>query len=133
MMIKYLVRLDDACPTMDRSKWDRIESILDANNIRPLVGVIPNNKDSMLEISHPDPTFWTKVKNWEQKGWTIALHGYDHCYLTQDAGMNPMWYRSEFAGVSLEAQKRKISDGLLIFKEHGHCCPVKFPDDYYKV
>ena len=28
-MMKYLVRLDDACPTMDTHKWMKIEDILD--------------------------------------------------------------------------------------------------------
>ena len=27
-MNKYLIRLDDACPTMDAQKWSRIEAIL---------------------------------------------------------------------------------------------------------
>lgn len=26
---KYLIRLDDACPTMDKAKWQRIFDILD--------------------------------------------------------------------------------------------------------
>ena len=30
-MVKYLLRLDDACDTMDINKWNRVEEILDKN------------------------------------------------------------------------------------------------------
>lgn len=115
----YLLRLDDACPTMDVQKWSRIESILDKYGIKPMVGIIPNNKDSKQILSNPDPEFWNKVKVWESKGWAIALHGYDHCYISNEAGINPLWNRSEFAGVPLEKQKEKISKGIAVFHEHG--------------
>ena len=74
---KYLIRLDDACPTMDKMKWDRIEEILDKFNIKPLVGIIPANNDSELFINEYDSTFWNKARLWQLKGWSIALHGYD--------------------------------------------------------
>ena len=38
---KYIIRLDDANEYSDMSKWDRIEKILDKNDIKPLVAVIP--------------------------------------------------------------------------------------------
>lgn len=116
---KYLIRLDDACDTMDRDKWGRVEEILDRHHIRPMVGVIPDNKDKDQFLNPRDPSFWDIVKGWESKGWTIALHGYDHCCITTDAGINPLWDRSEFAGVELDEQKRKIREGVLIFMEHG--------------
>lgn len=120
-MKKYLIRLDDACPTMDISKWQRIENILDAYGIRPMVGVIPANEDPKQKISTVNLEFWTKVRAWEKKGWAIAMHGYNHCYISNDGlkGMNPLWNRSEFAGVPIEKQKQKISDGVSILKSHG--------------
>ncbi len=118
---KYLIRLDDACPTMDRKKWDRMESILDKFSIKPMVGIVPNNRDENLMVDKEDVKFWDKVHNWAGKGWAIALHGYDHCYISDKgmSGINPMWSRSEFAGVSLEKQKEKIHNGVSILKEHG--------------
>ena len=120
-MIKYLIRLDDACPTMDEKKWQRIEKILDAYDVRPMVGVIPNNNDQKQKIDAENFYFWAKVKRWEQKDWTIALHGYDHCYISEEGlkGLNPLWARSEFAGVPLEKQKEKIRRGVEIFRLHG--------------
>lgn len=121
MKIKYLIRLDDACPTMDSKKWMRIENILDTYGVRPMVGVIPKNNDPKLQIDIPDREFWSKVKNWEKKGWAIALHGYDHSFIS-DAGMsglNPLWARSEFSGVPLELQKEKVRKGVEEFRNNG--------------
>lgn len=120
-MIQYLIRLDDACPTMDAAKWQRMEDMLDRYGVRPMVGVIPANSDPKQKIDSEDTAFWTKVKSWVNKGWAISLHGYDHCYISNDGmkGLNPLWERSEFAGVPLEKQKEKIHEGVKIFRSHG--------------
>jgi predicted deacetylase len=117
--VRYLARLDDACPHMDTSKWDRLEDIFDRYNIRPIVAVIPENKDSGLMINESDPGFWEKVKHWQKKGWIIALHGYQHVYETKNSGIVKLNSYSEFAGLPLERQKDKVSNAIKIFKEHG--------------
>ena len=117
-MKRYLIRLDDACPTMDAARWQRMESILGKYGVRPMVGIIPSNADPKQVIDKEDGAFWEKALTWQNKGWAIALHGYDHCYKSSDAGMNPLWNRSEFAGISLEQQKQKISDGVAILESH---------------
>lgn len=116
---KYLIRLDDACPTMERDNWRRIEEILDRHGVKPMVGVIPDNRDPQQQLSPADEGFWPHVKEWEAKGWAIAMHGYDHCYISMSAGINPLWPRSEFAGVSLDEQRAKIRNGMAIFRQHG--------------
>lgn len=120
-MRKYLIRLDDACSTMDAKKWQKMEDLLDAYDVRPMVGVIPANNDPKLQIDASDAGFWTKVKDWEKKGWAIALHGYDHCFISEAGmkGLNPLWKRSEFAGVPLEVQKLKIRKGVAVFRANG--------------
>lgn len=117
----YLIRLDDACPTMNREKWGRLEGILNKYDLKPMVGIVPNCQDVKLIIDKPDQLFWDKVKKWQQKGWAIALHGYDHCYISDGGleGLNPMWSRSEFAGLPLEEQREKIKKGVAIMREHG--------------
>ena len=121
MKSKYLIRLDDACPTMSIEKWTRIEVILDKCGIRPMVGIVPHNEDDHLMCEQADNDFWNRVKAWETKGWSIALHGLNHCYISNKglSGLNPFWKRSEFAGVSLDQQKEKIRKGVSILKEHG--------------
>lgn len=121
MGAQYLIRLDDACPTMSIEKWMRIEVLLDKYGIHPMVGVVPHNEDEHLICDNLDEGFWNKVKAWEAKGWGIALHGYNHCYISEAgmSGLNPFWRRSEFAGVSFDLQKEKIHKGVNILKEHG--------------
>ena len=118
---QYLLRLDDACPTMNRERWGRMEELLDRYGVRPMVGIIPDNNDSKQKIDAENPDFWDTVNNWAKKQWAIVLHGYDHCYISEEGlkGLNPLWPRSEFAGVPLEKQKEKIRKGVRIFRSHG--------------
>lgn len=120
-MNQYLIRLDDACPTMNAKKWQRLEDILDTYGVKPMVGVIPANKDAKQKIDAVDTQFWTKVRTWEKKGYTIALHGYDHCFISDGGmlGLNPLWERSEFAGVPLQLQKLKIRKGVEVCRTNG--------------
>lgn len=121
MQKQYLIRLDDACPTMNRTKWQLMEDILDKYGVKPMVGVIPSNEDTMQQVDPVDESFWEKVKSWEKKDWAIALHGYSHCYISQEGldGLNPFWKFSEFAGVPLSLQKEKIKEGIAILKSHS--------------
>lgn len=118
---RYLVRLDDACPYMDRAKWQRMEDILDNYAVKPLVGIIPSNADPETMIESEDAGFWEKAHLWEQKGWSIALHGFDHVCISDGGmkGLNPFWRRSEFAGLPLEQQREKIRKGYAVLKEQS--------------
>jgi len=115
----YILRFDDACPTMNLEKWNKIEKICDTYNIKPIVAAIPNNKDLMLNCSPEDSHFWLKVKRWQDKGWHIALHGYDHVYVNKESGLVPFNNDSEFAELDYEKQKEKIQKGLEIFSSHN--------------
>lgn len=126
-MSKYILRLDDAAQKRNLKNWQRLEAILDKYGIKPLVGVIPQNEDPAFAGYDEDKDFWDIVKLWDSKGWTIAMHGFNHVYLTGCGGINPVNTRSEFAGLSLEEQKIKIADGVRIMKEHGLEPKVFFP------
>ena len=115
----YLIRLDDASDHMNVERWDRVEQLLDENGIKPLVGVIPMNRDPRLLEFPEDPAFWEKAKAWREKGWRIALHGYEHVYSSNCAGINPVHSRSEFAGHPLQKQRQMIREGLRILQEKG--------------
>ena len=121
MAAKYIIRIDDACPTMDRSKWDELERIFDTLGIKPIVAVVPNNQDSELFVDPPDKFFWDKVRGWQAKGWTIAMHGYQHVFhpIERDRLILPFHDRSEFAGLSLPEQAEKIRAALSIFEQEG--------------
>lgn len=116
----YILRLDDASDYMDVEKWSRMEELLDKYQIKPLVGVIPDNQDpALVDVYEQDPLFWEKANRWKEKGWELALHGSNHKYITEEGGMNPVNKRSEFAGVPLDEQRKKIRIGIEIFREHG--------------
>ena len=116
-MVRYLLRLDDACDTMDKDKWERVEKILDKNNILPLIALIPNNNDDNMVKQSKIINFKDIIERWKKKGWEIGQHGYDHCYINNCGGINPVNLRSEFAGTSLEKQLEKIQLGKKIILE----------------
>ena len=116
--VRYLIRLDDACPTMDWARWKRVSTLLDAYNITPMVGVIPDNRDATFHIDPPRADFWEVVSQWHRNGWTIGLHGYQHLYVTREAGLVPINTKSEFAGLTLDVQQEKIRKGWEIFQSH---------------
>lgn len=117
----YLVRLDDASPTMDRAKWGMVLNILDRYGVKPLIGVIPNCKDPKMSYMVPEDevSFWDRVREWQSSEYTLALHGYDHCYISPSGGINPINPRSEFAGIPLDEQRRKLREGYRIMNEQG--------------
>lgn len=117
--MKYYIRLDDASEKRDIVLWDKMEKLLDEHNVKPLVGVIPNCEDPMMENYTFDKNFWDRVQQWSDKGWKIALHGYNHVCTTLEGGINPVNERSEFAGVPLDIQKEKIRKGVEIFRQYG--------------
>lgn len=118
---RYLVRLDDACDTFHREKWEAVEHILNKLGIRPIVAVIPNNEDGTLFYADRIDDFWQIVRNWKARGWHIALHGNRHVYHRVDKQklLFPFYDRSEFAGLDLEAQSNLLRDGLAVFKREG--------------
>ncbi len=124
-MGKFIMRLDDACEKRDIIKWSRMEMLLDKYGIKPLVGIIPNCEDPMMSEYPKDNGFWELVNGWINKGWRIALHGYNHVYTTEDGGINPVNKRSEFAGLSILEQREKIRNGVKILRDH-HIEPLVF-------
>ena len=55
----------------------------------------------------------------QAKGYTIALHGYQHVYVNQNPGLLKLNPQSEFAGLPRAEQKAKLRKALAIFADHG--------------
>lgn len=105
---------------MDMEKWSYMEQILDKYKITPIFGIIPNNQDESLVSKYDyNRDFWKLVHIWIAKGWTPAMHGYEHRYVSKDGGINPVNKRSEFAGLSYKEQAEKIRKGYQIFCKQG--------------
>ena len=77
----FLIRLDDIAENMKWDVMDEAEVLFDRFNIKPVLGVIPNNKDVEL-LSYPKKNinFWDQVRIWRDKGWEIGMHGTNHVY-----------------------------------------------------
>ena len=60
---------------MNWDLMDKCEELFDKNNIKPVIGVTPNNKDKEL-LSYPKrENFWKIVERWKNKK-EIAMHGF---------------------------------------------------------
>ena len=118
-MKKYYMRLDDAAEKANHSNWGRMEALLDFYDICPIVGVIPHCQDEKMNQFPTDGFFWDHVREWYNKGWIIAMHGYNHVYSSCKSGINPVNNKSEFAGLSLMEQQIKIREGYSIMLSQG--------------
>ena len=78
-----LIRMDDIAEHMNWKLMNKCETLFDKYNIRPLLGVIPNNQDEKLHIYEKKENFWNKVRLWQEKGWEISMHGFSHVYDTE--------------------------------------------------
>jgi len=115
----YLLRFDDICPTMDWRVWNKIEPVMVALGIRPILAVVPDNRDPILMIDQAVDDFWERVRQWQARKWTIALHGYQHRYVNNNGGILKLAEKSEFAGLSKAEQEAKLRAGLAKFAEEG--------------
>ena len=112
-----LIRLDDIAENMNWEFMEKVEVLFEKYKIKPVLGVIPNNKDKSL-LSYPKKNdFWEKIRNWSEKGWEITMHGSNHVYDKISNKNDYFGYGgdSEFCGHSLELQTSKISNGLKKF------------------
>ena len=116
MNARYLLRFDDLCPTMNWPIWRKVEQVLLALDVRPIVAIVPDNQDEALKVSEENENFWTEVRNWQARGWTIGLHGYQHLYATESSGLLGINHFSEFSGLSYEEQRWKLERALDIFE-----------------
>jgi len=99
--------------------WEEIESVLVHRQIKPVLAVVPDNHDPGLQVDSPVGDFWDRVRAWQDRGWTIALHGFQHRYVTRNAGMVAVRKKSEFAGLPAGEQREKLQRGVEILEREG--------------
>ncbi len=117
MQTGLIIRLDDIAENMNWHLMKKCEILFDNYNIKPLLGVVPNNKDKELLSFEKNLNFWQKVKDWQNKGWEISMHGYSHVYDNETDKKDYFNYggKSEFFGHTLEEQTKRIREGIKIF------------------
>jgi predicted deacetylase len=116
---QYLLRFDDLCPTIEHERWLRYLPMIEEFGLRPILAVIPNNRDTELNLSSPDPMFWPLMRAMEAEGATIALHGYRHLCDSQGESLLSLHHHTEFAGVPEVTQQRWIREGLGVLRGQG--------------
>jgi len=116
---QYLLRIDDLCPTVSRRRWERILSLIEEFEIKPILAVVPDNRDRELMRDEPDPGFWARMRAMEAAGATIALHGYQHLCRNIGKSLLPLHLHSEFCGISRDTQQQWIESGLQILRGQG--------------
>ena len=114
-----LIRMDDISENMNWALMNKCEKLFDKFKIKPLLGIIPINKDPDLLKFPNNDRFWERVESWENKGWEITMHGCNHLY-TQKSDKNDIFNyggNSEFYGLDYSMQLNKIKAGLEEFKK----------------
>ena len=115
-----LIRIDDVCENMDWELMKKLEILFDRFSIKPVLGVIPNNKDGEFLAFSRNDNFWEQVRKWQDKGWVIVQHGYTHIYdklCRKKSDYFNYGGGSEFFGHSLDTQETRIKKGLEKFKK----------------
>ena len=119
--MKIAVRLDDITPDMDWERFFKFKSLLDKYQVKPLIGVVPDNRDDNLKGSQQGAPsdFWAYIKELQEQGWCVAMHGYRHIYTTDKGGIFPLNNFSEFAGIPYEKQLEMLTQGKRMLAEKG--------------
>lgn len=124
--IYILIRFDDICPTMNFKQFSRALKVLRKKGVKPLLGVIPDCKDPDLQIEKTKEDFWNWLKDLQNEGYAIAMHGYQHVFTTRSRGVVTRRAISEFSGHSLAEQIDKIKAGKDVLNSHGISTDIFF-------
>lgn len=116
---QYLLRFDDLCPTHHRERWRRFLPILSEFRVKPILAIVPDNRDPELAVSTPDRGFWAEMRELEVEGATIGLHGFRHLWAARGRSLVHLHDISEFAGVPEAIQRQWIHEGLEILRDNG--------------
>ena len=126
MKARYLFRMDDITPTMDWGRFWALLRLFQRNRVKPLLGIVPDNKDRKLNRQRAEPHFWDTMRLLVERDLVeIAQHGYQHTLTraSEPALRTPTHghrvERSEFAGYSYQQQLERIMKGREILKENG--------------
>ncbi len=125
MTARYLFRMDDITPTMDWGRFRAIIALFRNHNVKPLLGVVPDNRDPSLNREPPHPHFWREMRQLQADDLVdFAQHGYQHIVTHRPGAalLGPavgIKEASEFAGDPLEHQWERIAKGQQILSDNG--------------
>ena len=119
MSVKIAVRMDDITPDMNWDNFNFFRKLFEETGITPLLGIVPENRDQKLccETAHED--FYEVIKELQEEGYCLAMHGFHHMYTTKSGGIFPLNNYSEFAGIDYDKQKEMLMRGRQTLQKHG--------------
>jgi len=108
---------------MDWGRFDGVMKLLKKHSVKPLLGIVPDNRDPSLDRQRERRAFWDEMNSLQDRDEIdIAQHGYQHILiprpnaaLLRERGRHV----SEFAGEPYHDQVFKISEGNRILRNHG--------------
>lgn len=118
-MKRVAFRMDDITPQMDWDRFDQFRVLFERENIKPLIGIVPDNHDATLQVGTTRDTFWQEMRQLVSQGWSVAQHGCNHVYETTDSGWLGVNARSEFASLPYDVQYQKIHRGQNLLNDQG--------------
>ena len=94
------------------------EVLFEKYSIKPVLGVIPENKDKELMSFPKKNNFWEQVRSWQDRGWEIAMHGHTHVYdkVCKKEDYFNHGGGSEFCGHNLKTQITRIKNAKLLLR-----------------
>ena len=104
---------------MDLPRWEALLGVLEQRGVHPIIAIVPANTDPALSRQSPDPSFWQRARTWARSGCMIALHGWSHVLRPSAAGLVPVQRSSEFVGLPVDEQRRRIREGIRIMETNG--------------
>jgi len=117
--MKITVRMDDITPDMDWKSFEAFLELFRKYEIKPLLGIVPQNQDPKLKIGEADPAFYQKMKELQKEGFRLSMHGCNHVYRTKKGGCFPLNCDSEFAGQAESTQRELLENGKRLLEQEG--------------
>lgn len=107
------LRFDDYHQSIDPDTWRTVLGEYDDHGLRGVVGVIPEYWGERLDADAVE-----FVRDLRERGWELGQHGYTHEDVGEGRGGWLYDDRSEFAGLPLEEQERRIGAGRDVLESH---------------
>ncbi len=121
--MRYLVRLDDITPYMNRERFESVRAVLDRHGIRPIAGVVPNCLDQSIhgpeDLQYSAEEYADLLRDLTEQDWTMAMHGTRHVYSTKEGGLLDINPFSEYAGRPYADQYEDLKTGRDILHDMG--------------
>jgi predicted deacetylase len=123
---KLVLRVDDVCAGLNKIRVNRLLAVCIKHNVKPLFGVIPDNKDRSLisEYGFFNEEYLAWLKEHAGVSFDVAQHGLNHLYVTDSPGVLGISKKSEFSGLSYDAQYHKIEKGKEVLISAGIWQPI---------